>query len=67
MAITLQDLIVAFGLVFFIEGVLYAVMASRVKRFMQVIMTQDESTLRQAGLFAALFGLTVVWLARTQL
>ena len=58
------DLITAIGLVFVIEGLIYAAAPSAMKRMAATASGMGESQLRLAGLAAAAFGLVVVWLIR---
>jgi uncharacterized protein len=60
----MADFIVALGLVFVIEGIVFAASPAAAKRAVTAIMETPEITLRVLGLLSALFGLFVVWLVR---
>ncbi len=60
----MSDFIVALGLVFVIEGALYALFPSGMQRMMAQMQETPPATLRVAGLVAAVAGLAVVWLVR---
>ena len=55
-------LIVALGLVFVIEGLLYALVPGHLKTMMRAMENVPEETLRTGGLVAIGFGVFVVWL-----
>ena len=56
--------ITAVGLIFVIEGVLYALFPEAMKRILWQVLELPTNVIRTAGLVAALVGLGVVWLAR---
>jgi uncharacterized protein len=60
----MADFIVALGLVFVIEGIIFATSPAAAKRAVNAIMQTPERTLRILGLVSAFFGLFVVWLVR---
>jgi uncharacterized protein len=60
----MPDFIVAIGLVFVIEGLIFAASPAAAKRAVAAIMKTPERALRVLGLVSALFGLFVVWLVR---
>jgi uncharacterized protein YjeT (DUF2065 family) len=62
MSDSLTAFVTAIGLVFVIEGVLYALLPAFMRRTMARALIQPIGRLRAAGLAAALFGLLVVWL-----
>src|SRR5262249_12680720 len=62
----MSDFIVALGLVFVIEGVVFAAFPGRAKRAVSAVLETPESALRTVGLFSAVIGLIVVWLVRGQ-
>ena len=53
----------ALGLVFVIEGALYALLPGTMRRLMTLALAQPTSRLRITGLSAALAGLLLVWLS----
>jgi uncharacterized protein YjeT (DUF2065 family) len=60
----MADFIVALGLVFVIEGIVFAASPAAAKRAVTAILDTPEITLRVLGLLSALLGLFVVWLVR---
>ena len=60
----MTDFVTALGLAIVIEGVCYALFPDAMKRLMLGVMSQPSSTLRGAGLVAALLGLGLIWLLR---
>ena len=57
----MRELIIAFGLFLFIEGILYALFPSKMKNMLKKIDTIKESQLRFGGLFFALIGFLIIW------
>ncbi len=57
-------IITALSLVLVIEGALYALFPSDMKRMMRVALAQPVGRLRAVGLAAATFGVVIVWLMR---
>jgi hypothetical protein len=60
----MSDFLAALGLVFVIEGLVFAALPGAAKRAMLSVLETPEATLRAIGLGAALVGLVLVWLAR---
>ena len=52
------------GLVFVIEGLIYALFPNAMKRMIVAILSLPPEQLRSAGLVMAVFGVFVVWLVR---
>ena len=57
----MRELILALGLFFFIEGILYALFPSKMKNMIEKIKTINESQLRVGGLIFAMIGFFIVW------
>jgi len=57
----MRELIIAFGLLLFIEGILYALFPSKMKNMLKKIDTIKESQLRSGGLIFAIIGFLIVW------
>ena len=57
----MRELIIAFGLFLFIEGILYALFPSKMKNMLKKIDTLNEAQLRIGGLVFAIIGFVVVW------
>ena len=60
----MSDFLVAFGLVFVIEGLVFAAFPEAAKRAMTSVMETPELVLRLIGVGSALLGLALVWLVR---
>jgi len=60
----MSDFLAALGLVFVIEGLIFAAFPAPAKRAMQSVLETPEASLRVIGLGAALIGVIVVWLVR---
>ena len=61
----MSDLLVAIGLVFVIEGLLYAVAPGAARRMAEAARDVPLDTLRVAGLIAVAVGVVIVWLVRS--
>ena len=57
----MKELIIAFGLLMFIEGILYALFPSKMKNMLKKVEMINESQLRAGGLFFAIIGFVIVW------
>ena len=57
----MNELIIAFGLFLFIEGILYALFPSKMKNMLKKIDTIKSNQLRTAGFIFALIVFTIVW------
>jgi uncharacterized protein YjeT (DUF2065 family) len=60
----MSDFLAAFGLVFVIEGLVFAAFPVQAKRAMASVMETPEMTLRVIGIGSAVIGLVLVWLVR---
>jgi uncharacterized protein YjeT (DUF2065 family) len=60
----MSDLIVAIGLVFVIEGLLWSLWPGVGRKLLEASAGAPESTLRMAGAAAVALGVTLVWLVR---
>ena len=58
------DFLAALGLVFIIEGIIFAAFPGAAKRAMASVLESPDATLRMVGLGSAIIGLVLVWLAR---
>jgi uncharacterized protein YjeT (DUF2065 family) len=57
----MRELILALGLFFFIEGVLYALFPSKMKNMLEKIKSINESQLRIGGLVFTVIGFLIIW------
>ena len=57
----MNELIIAFGLFLFIEGILYALFPSKMKNMLLKLNEIDEKQLRIGGFLFALVGFVIIW------
>ena len=57
----MKELIIAFGLFLFIEGILYALFPSKMKNMLSKLNEVNDSQLRTGGLMFAVIGFFIVW------
>ena len=57
----MRELIIALGLFFFIEGILYALFPSKMKSILLKAKDAKESQLRIVGLIFVLIGFVIIW------
>ncbi|MDB4140720.1 DUF2065 domain-containing protein [Candidatus Pelagibacter sp.] len=57
----MKELIIAFGLFLFIEGILYALFPSKMKSMLKKIELINDSQLRRSGLIFAVIGFVIIW------
>jgi uncharacterized protein YjeT (DUF2065 family) len=57
----MKELILAIGLLLFIEGTLYALFPSKMKNMLKIIEKFPVNDLRVSGTLFALFGFLIVW------
>ena len=57
----MNELIIAVGLLFFIEGILYALFPSKMKNMLKAVEKLPVSQLRIGGLLFALIGFVIIW------
>ena len=61
----MRELIIAFGLFLFIEGILYALFPSKMKNMLKKIDTIKDNQLRTGGLIFAIIGFLIIWYLKT--
>jgi uncharacterized protein YjeT (DUF2065 family) len=61
----MNELIIAFGLFLFIEGILYAIFPSKMKNILKKIDMLKISQIRFSGLTFAIIGFVIVWYFKT--
>ena len=57
----MKELIIAFGLFLFIEGILYALFPSKMKNMLSKLNEINDSQLRIGGLVFAVIGFLIIW------
>ncbi len=57
----MRELIIALGLFFFIEGILYALFPSKMKSILIKVKDVKTSQIRTGGLIFALIGFIIIW------
>ena len=61
----MKELIIALGLFFFIEGILYALFPSKMKNMLKKLELIKDGQLRTTGLIFALIGFIIVYYAKS--
>ena len=61
----MKELIIAFGLFFFIEGILYALFPSKMKNMLKKLELIKDGQLRTGGLIFALIGFVIIYYANS--
>ena len=61
----MKELIIAFGLFFFIEGILYAIFPSKMRGMLKKLELIKDSQLRTGGLMFALIGFIIIYYAKS--
>ena len=57
----MKELIIAFGLFLFIEGILYALFPAKMKNMLSKLNEVNDSQLRTGGLIFAVIGFFIIW------
>ena len=57
----MRELIIAFGLFLFIEGILYALFPSKMKSMLLKLNDVTNSQLRTGGLIFVVIGFIIIW------
>tara|TARA_Y100001970_G_scaffold251112_1_gene323544 strand:+ start:863 stop:1048 length:186 start_codon:yes stop_codon:yes gene_type:complete len=57
----MKDLIIAIGLIMFIEGLLLAMFPSRIKNMLRIMEKMPQKKLRNSGIFFVITGFLIIW------
>ena len=61
----MNELVIAFGLFLFIEGILYALFPAKMKSMLKKLELVKDSQLRSGGLVFAVIGFVIVYLIKS--
>jgi uncharacterized protein YjeT (DUF2065 family) len=61
----MSDFLAALGLVFVIEGLIFAAFPEAAKRAMDSVLQTQDMSLRLIGIGSAIVGLALLWLVRS--
>ncbi len=57
----MNELIIAVGLVFFVEGLFLAIFPSRIKSILELVKNTPENKLRLLGIVFLIIGFLIIW------
>ena len=60
----MKELIIAFGLFLFIEGIIYAIFPLKMKNMLKIIEKINVNQLRTAGFIFAIIGFAIIYYAK---
>tara|TARA_B100001093_G_scaffold275442_1_gene263280 strand:+ start:128 stop:319 length:192 start_codon:yes stop_codon:yes gene_type:complete len=61
----MRELIIAFGLFLFIEGILYAIFPSKMKNMLKKLDLLKDNQLRTGGLIFAILGFIIIYYSKS--
>ena len=61
----MNELVIAFGLFLFIEGILYAIFPAKMKSMLKKLELINDNQLRSAGLIFALIGFIIIYFVKS--
>ncbi len=61
----MKELIIAFGLFLFVEGILYALFPSKMKNMLKKLELIKDSQLRTGGIVFALLGFIIIYYTKS--
>ena len=60
----MKELVIAVGLLLFIEGILYALFPSKMKNMLKTVEKLKINQLRMGGLIFAVIGFIIIWYSK---
>ena len=61
----MSELVIAFGLLLFIEGILYALFPAKMKSMLRKLELVRDSQLRSGGLIFAIIGFLIIYYTKS--
>ena len=61
----MNELVIAFGLFLFIEGILYAIFPAKMKNMLKKLELVKDSQLRTGGLIFAIIGFIIIYYTKS--
>ena len=61
----MNELVIAFGLFLFIEGILYAIFPAKMKNMLKKLELVKDSQLRVSGLIFAIIGFIIIYYTKS--
>ena len=61
----MNELVIAFGLFLFIEGILYALFPAKMKSMLKKLELVKDSQLRSGGLIFAVIGFVIIYFVKS--
>jgi uncharacterized protein YjeT (DUF2065 family) len=61
----MNELVIAFGLFLFIEGILYAIFPAKMKNMLKKLELVKDSQLRSGGLIFAIIGFIIIYYVKS--
>ena len=61
----MNELVIAFGLFLFIEGIIYALFPAKMKSMLKKLELVEDSQLRSGGLIFAVIGFVIIYLIKS--
>ena len=61
----MRELVIAFGLFLFVEGILYALFPAKMKSMLKKLELVKDSQLRSGGLIFALIGFVIIYFIKS--
>ena len=61
----MNELVIAFGLFLFVEGILYALIPAKMKSMLKKLDLVKDSQLRSGGLIFAIIGFVIIYFVKS--